>query len=68
MGKCSKTCGGGTKGIIRKCNNPKPSCGGKQCEGESYYPFPGKCNSFRCPGKTVNIILLQLIVNLYIDY
>ena len=61
MGKCSKTCGGGTKNITRKCNNPKPSCGGKQCDGASYYPYPGRCNSFQCPSKTVNVILLQLI-------
>ena len=55
-GLCSKTCGGGNRRITRKCNNPKPSCGGKQCEGNSYHVYPGKCNDFCCPGKSMNIM------------
>ena len=48
---CSKKCGGGLRGISRKCNNPKPFCNGKQCEGESHCYFPGKCNDFCCSGE-----------------
>ena len=55
-GRCSKTCGGGIRSLTRKCNNPKPYCNGKHCEGESYYKFPGKCNDFCCPGKNLNIV------------
>ena len=56
IGPCSKTCGGGIRSITRKCNNPKPLCNGKQCEGESSYAFPGKCNDFCCPGKNMNTV------------
>ena len=56
IGPCSRTCGGGIRGITRKCNNPEPFCNGKQCEGNSYLAFPGKCNDKCCPGKNMNIV------------
>ncbi|XP_057290630.1 A disintegrin and metalloproteinase with thrombospondin motifs 6-like [Hydractinia symbiolongicarpus] len=31
---CSRSCGGGVQYRIRHCNHPKPSDGGKYCEGE----------------------------------
>lgn len=48
---CSKTCGGGIRKLTRECNNPTPSCGGQQCEGDSQFIYPGKCHDFCCPGK-----------------
>ena len=49
LGPCSKTCGGGTQISTRVCDNPKPSCGGKECEGPNTDSI--KCNDFCCPGK-----------------
>ena len=55
--ECSKTCGGGTWSITRQCNNPEPSCGGKQCEGMGNLTYPGLCNQeICCPGKNMNIM------------
>ena len=48
-GPCSKTCGGGMQTKTRVCDNPKRSCGGKQCEGSSTDSI--KCNDFCCPSK-----------------
>ena len=31
--KCTQTCGGGVHLRKRKCNNPKPSLNGRDCEG-----------------------------------
>ena len=48
-GPCSKTCGGGMQKRTRVCDNPKPFCGGQQCQGPSTDYI--KCNDFCCPGK-----------------
>ena len=48
-GPCSKTCGGGIQTLTRKCNNPKPDCGGNTCYGSSYRQKG--CNPDCCPGK-----------------
>lgn len=32
--ECSRTCGGGVRTKVRKCDSPKPRFGGKECEGE----------------------------------
>ena len=49
-GQCTKTCGGGTMSMIRKCNNPEPSCGGNDCVGSSSV-LDARCNNSCCPGK-----------------
>ncbi|KAI3372359.1 hypothetical protein L3Q82_022853, partial [Scortum barcoo] len=33
LSPCSRTCGGGVTHRTRKCNNPSPAFGGKDCEG-----------------------------------
>ena len=53
-GLCSKTCGGGTLKRTRLCDNPKPSCGGKECKGPSS-DNSVKCNEFCCPGRICNV-------------
>ena len=35
VGNCSELCDGGVPKKIRTCNNPAPSCGGKNCIGEA---------------------------------
>ena len=46
---CTKTCGTGTQERNRKCDNPPPSAGGKDCVGPAYETK--KCNINECPGK-----------------
>ena len=48
-GVCSVTCGKGTLKRTRKCNNPAPANGGKECAGsatEDVY-----CKKPACPGR-----------------
>ena len=41
---CSVPCGGGVQLFVRKCNNPVPANGGKDCEGpESKNESCGHC-------------------------
>ena len=41
---CSVPCGGGVQLFVRKCNNPVPANGGKNCEGpESKNESCGHC-------------------------
>ena len=56
LGPCSKTCGGGIRGLTRECNKPKPSCNGKDCEGPNYFAYPIPCGNVCCPGKIMNIM------------
>ena len=51
-GSCSKTCGGGIKHDTRVCDNPRPSCGGKKCEGPSTHS--STCNEICCPGNSLS--------------
>ena len=44
--------GGGTQKYTRVCDDPKPSCGGKECKGPS--SNSKSCNGFCCPGKICN--------------
>ena len=46
---CTKTCGAGTQERNRKCNNPPPSAGGKDCVGPAKQTK--QCNIKDCPGK-----------------
>lgn len=45
---CSKSCGGGKKSRYRKCNNPPPLSGGRNCSGN--YSQEEECNTHDCPG------------------
>ena len=67
VGPCSKTCGGGVQNLTRECNSPRPSCGGKQCKGDNYFVYPGKCNDFCCPGKRINenIVSIKLFFSVH---
>ena len=47
--KCPVTCGGGEQKRERKCNNPKPSGGGKDCQGDKIETKD--CNTFQCGRK-----------------
>ena len=49
VGNCSVRCGGGVKEKFRICNNPSPSCGGKQCRGMKV--LNEECNEFSCDVK-----------------
>ena len=46
---CPVSCGGGEQIRIRNCNNPKPSGGGKACDGEK--EEKKKCAIFECGRK-----------------
>ncbi|XP_046542942.1 coadhesin-like [Haliotis rubra] len=48
---CSQPCGGGekTEQRFRLCNNPAPSNGGRQCEGETSETKTVTCNTHPCP-------------------
>ena len=47
VNSCSVSCDGGTKVLVRECNNPVPARGGNYCEGK---PFKVEnCND--CPGE-----------------
>ena len=46
---CSKSCGQGTMKQIRKCNNPAPKHGGKNCTGLSEQKKD--CEIRKCPGR-----------------
>ena len=45
---CSKKCNGFKK-KIRSCNNPKPSCEGKDCSGVAEQVV--ECNTTDCIGR-----------------
>ena len=47
-GDCSVTCGGSIKQRYRLCNDPEPSNGGADCEGEAVEVE--ECNTQKCPG------------------
>ena len=49
FGVCNKKCGGGTQFRTRRCTNPSPAHGGKDCVGRK--TETRSCNTDRCPGK-----------------
>ncbi|KAK1345269.1 hypothetical protein QTO34_013979 [Cnephaeus nilssonii] len=54
---CSRTCGGGVSHRDRLCANPKPSHGGKFCEGSTR--TLKLCNSQKCPQDSVDFRAMQ---------
>ena len=54
---CPVTCGGGKQIRVRSCNNPKPSGGGKACDGEK--ENKKNCATFEC-GRKFNFRHFQL--------
>ncbi|XP_053513388.1 A disintegrin and metalloproteinase with thrombospondin motifs 16 isoform X3 [Artibeus jamaicensis] len=54
---CSRTCGGGVSHRDRLCTNPKPSHGGKFCEGSTR--ALKLCNSQQCPRNSVDFRAVQ---------
>ena len=66
LGPCSRTCGGGMQNYSRVCDNPKPSCGGKICDGPSTLMHQDKCNNFCCPGKIANTRQLHMCTHMYV--
>ena len=57
-GNCSVSCGRGYRIRIRKCDNPTPAYGGKDCKSNSHEGQ--ECNSsVSCPGKNNSILTLE---------
>nr|XP_044994896.1 A disintegrin and metalloproteinase with thrombospondin motifs 16 isoform X1 [Jaculus jaculus] len=54
---CSRTCGGGVSHRDRLCTNPRPSHGGKFCEGSTR--TLKLCNSQKCPHDSVDFRAAQ---------
>ncbi|XP_066216894.1 A disintegrin and metalloproteinase with thrombospondin motifs 16 isoform X2 [Saccopteryx leptura] len=54
---CSRTCGGGISHRDRLCTNPKPSHGGKFCEGSTR--TLRLCNSQKCPHDSLDFRAMQ---------
>ncbi|XP_049624984.1 A disintegrin and metalloproteinase with thrombospondin motifs 16 [Suncus etruscus] len=54
---CSRTCGGGVSHRDRLCSNPKPSAGGKFCEGSTR--VLKLCNNQQCPQGSMDFRALQ---------
>ena len=48
---CTVTCNNGVHTRTRTCNNPRPSPGGKECQGR--YTDTQICNFNTCPGNTI---------------
>ena len=47
--KCTKSCGNGTQQRTRKCANPKPKLGGRDCSSLGPHTDTRKCNTHHCP-------------------
>ena len=61
IGECSVACGGGVKEKFRLCNNPAPSCGGKECSGIEVESV--ECNEFSCDGEGTYIYIVADFVS-----
>ena len=53
---CSVSCGGGTKFLVRECNNPVPAHGGNDCDGVPYRVE--RCNTCPCEPRDEDIVTL----------
>ena len=60
VGNCSVNCGGGVKEKFRVCDNPKPSCGGKECSGMKVETI--ECNEFSCEDEGMKCIDIVAII------
>ncbi|RMX41838.1 hypothetical protein pdam_00012500, partial [Pocillopora damicornis] len=49
VSECTATCGGGTKTLVRTCNNPPPARGGKNCKHLGATRKTQECNTQPCP-------------------
>lgn len=49
--QCSKTCSGGVRRRMRKCSNPPPSNGGRDCRNLGPSVESQDCNVKLCNGK-----------------
>lgn len=47
--KCTKSCGNGTQQRTRKCLNPEPKLGGRDCTSLGPYIETRKCSTHHCP-------------------
>ncbi|XP_060110492.1 A disintegrin and metalloproteinase with thrombospondin motifs 16 [Heteronotia binoei] len=54
---CSRTCGGGISHRQRNCTNPRPSHGGKFCEGSPQ--MLKLCNNQKCPKNSIGFRAAQ---------
>uniref|UniRef100_A0A8D0HE83 ADAM metallopeptidase with thrombospondin type 1 motif 16 n=1 Tax=Sphenodon punctatus TaxID=8508 RepID=A0A8D0HE83_SPHPU len=54
---CSRTCGGGISHRERHCTNPRPSHGGKFCEGSTR--MLKLCNNQECPKNSIDFRAIQ---------
>ena len=51
---CSKSCGGGNQRRTRKCTNPKPAFGGKDCSKLGPAEESQTCETRDCPGNLIS--------------
>ena len=51
---CSVSCGGGTKVLVRECNEPVPAHGGNDCDGVPYKVE--SCNTCPCEPRDWDIV------------
>ena len=54
---CTKTCGGGEATRTRECNNPTPTNGGSDCDGNSQ--DIEECMVEACPGNILSLSLFH---------
>ena len=54
---CSVTCGNGTRYRDRECDNPSPSAGGDECDGNA--TENQTCNDQDCPGIVMAMFFLR---------
>ena len=62
IGNCSALC---FKEKTRNCNNPEPSCGGKNCSGSAVENM--KCNEFPCEGLLYTCIKCLLLSSFNVE-
>ena len=50
---CNETCGVGFETWSRKCNNPEPKYGGRNCDHQGKLVEYRPCSEKPCPGKSI---------------